>query len=167
MCRKIKNKKQIKQETTAFDKFCKLWVETNKAYRDCFDNNKHLQFPEPALKKLIGEKYKLTSTKPSPYDFDDNIELKSVTLKNGNIPFQFSENECKQIYYCEILNGIINVYHLGKDQVTQINKKINEEKIKCEKENINRSFLNINMKEYKGDIIDARYDLNEGDRKAK
>lgn len=53
MCRKINNKKQIKQETTAFDKFCKLWVETNKAYRDCFDNNnnnKHLQFPEPALK---------------------------------------------------------------------------------------------------------------------
>ena len=160
MSKKIKSKKPRK---TDFKKFCKLWVKANKAYKKCFGNdNYHLQFPEPALKKIIKEKYNLTSEDSGSYDFDDNIELKSVTIANGNIPFQFSENECEKIYYCEILDGIINVYRLGETQVKQINEKTNEKINKCKENGINKSSLNINMKDYKGTKPDAKYYLNKG-----
>ena len=152
------NKKTKEQENTDFYNFCKLWVKANEAYKSCFRNN-HLQFPEPALKKLIGEHFKLKKKKSgSSYDFDDDIELKSVTIKNGNIPFQFSENNCKKIYYCEILGSTINVYHLGEDEVKQVNKEVSQKKTENKE---NKSSLNISLKKYKSEIID-KYDLNEG-----
>lgn len=140
-------------------KFCKKWNKTNKYYYKITNN--HLSFPEPILKEIIKIKFDLSNNNSGSYDFDGEIELKSVTKENGNTPYQFSEKDCKRIIYCEVLNGKINVYEISKTKVDEINEIIKQKELAYQSGNIKTPFANLTTGKYKDEITNV-YDLKKG-----
>lgn len=156
------SKSKGKDDAYKVSHLCKLWSITNDYYYKNFKKH-HLIFPEPILKELIKNKFAFTTNNTGSYDFDNNIELKSSTTKNGNTPFKFTECDCKTIIYCEIIDGSIEIYKLSNKNVSKINKSIKEAKEK-QKSNIEdkTNQLNISCGQYKGKIK-FKFDLQKGE----
>ena len=128
----MKTKSKVVKSTDLFE-FYELWKKLYIKYRDItHDDSKHISFPEP-LSRMLAKKIDSTLVDAiKPYDFQGNIEMKSVTLPLSSNPkpnshFSHKQNDCKRLLFFVITPESIDYYNItNKNLLSKINAKVAE-----------------------------------------
>ena len=101
--------------------FYEAWRIAYSKYSEILPGH-HLSFPEALLKKIAKKIDSSLTESKKPYDFEGNIEMKSVTYNKGNSHFSTSQTDCKRILYFVISSDEFEYYDITNASIL---KKIN------------------------------------------
>lgn len=109
------------------------WKALNEEYKIICKNKKedvHLPFPDIVQKEIVLEYLNPVlinkvsdNEKNRTWDFDNCTELKSVTSKDGVVPFKATQIDCKRVLFMEITDEI-KCYDIDVDKNQELKDKL-------------------------------------------